>query len=444
MRKLSGIFSKKAHIFIVLILILGFILRTNNLTVWPRLGATFDEYAWTWLGMNLIQTGVPVSWSPHTQYQNAKYITYQKTGFRLVTPYLEHPPVFGLIVGLFALLNGAKDMYHVTIQTIRPLAVITGLLSIIVLYVFTLEVYDKKTALLSSLLYATVPTIVVGSRIVENENFFIPFWLLALFFVSKYLKTNKLRYRNTAAVICGFLSLAKVPWLAAAFSIIIIFMFLKRYYDIFLFLLIVIPMFLLFFVYGFYYNSGLFLNLWGLQLNRYDITFSSIYALFREPYLVDRFYPDGWIYFGWFAFILLTIKNIKKNFFIILPSLSYFLVFVAVIPNEPSHGWYRYPFYPFLIISISLFLKEYFPRNHILSFFFLVFVGTTLFDHTWDAVFGFSYIMFRLILFGWGLVLIPPFIPFKSFFRWSRYLNFFWFAVFIVLNIWSVMLYNEQ
>src|SRR3989344_8727065 len=120
---------KFRFIMLVLILILGFVLRSHNLNTWPRLGATFDEYAWTWLGINLIQNRVPESWSPHPQYEKRKLIVYQKAYFYLVKPYLEHPPLFGLVAGSFALVSGVKDIYHVDLQHIRGLALLLGVLS---------------------------------------------------------------------------------------------------------------------------------------------------------------------------------------------------------------------------------------------------------------------------------------------------------------------------
>ncbi len=428
---------------LVLVFLLGFFLRYNNLYTWPREGATFDEYAWTWQGMNLIQNGVPASWSPHLIYTDAKYITYRKAAFRIVTPYLEHPPLFGLIAGSFALLNGAKDMYHIDLKTIRPLALVLGLASILLVYLLVNELYDPKTALVSSLLYATIPTIVIGSRIVQNENFFIPMWLLALFFVSKYLRTKKIIYRTLCGVICGLLILAKIPWIAAAGSIILIFMYHKKYQDVFKFLMIVVPIALLYIVYGFYYDSHLFINLFGFQLNRYDIGFTSLFALFQKPYLVDRFLTDGWIYFGWFA-ILLLLTDIKKHYVILFAFLSYFVIFLAGIPDESGHGWYRYPFYPFLTIATALFIKEYFSKNPILTFLFLVIVGSTLLQMTWGATLGFSYIVLRLVIVGWGLSLTPLFLPFKSIPKVAKFSNYAWLTIFIVLNIIASMLYNEQ
>ena len=430
-------------VFLFLIVVLGLLLRNHNLYTWPREGATFDEYAWTWLGINLIQKQTPISWSSQPQYKNREHLVYRGAAFFLVKPYLEHPPFFGLVAGSFALLNGARDMYDVDIKTIRPLAIILGLASIILVFLLTKELYDKRTAFFASLLYATVPTVVVGSRIVQNENFFIPMWLLALLFTSKYLKNKNSLYRNTAAVICGLLILSKIPWITAAGSIIIIFLYLKKYKDLFKFVSIVIPIGLLYLVYGLYWDAKVFIDLWGLQLNRYDISFASIYALFQKTWLVDRFFLDGWIYFGWFAFILLLI-DIKKHYFIIFALLSYFVIFLTGIPDEAGHGWYRYPFYPFLIISIALFIKEYFAKNWVLSFLFLVFVGTTLFQNTWVVSFGFSYFIFRLIILGWGLSLIPLFLPFKPFLKFSRVVTYSWLVIFILFNIWSVMLYNEQ
>ena len=81
--------------------------------------------------------------------------------------------------------------------------------------------------------------------------------------------------------------------MAAALSIVIIFLVLKKYKDIVKFLAIVIPIAFLFVVYGFYFDYSLFTSLMSLQLQRYDLTFNSIYALFQKPYLVDRFYTDG-------------------------------------------------------------------------------------------------------------------------------------------------------
>lgn len=437
------IFIKRNLVLILffLALFLGVYLRFDNLNTWPRLGATFDEYAWTWQGMNLIQNGVPSSWSPHPQYENFEQIYYQEAHFRIVTPFLEHPPLFGLVAGSFAMLNGVNDMLKIHISDIRPLALFLGVISIGLVFLLTKELYDKKTALIATGLYATIPTIVVGSRIVQNENFFIPMWLLSLFLISKYIRGKKSIYRNLAAVICALLVLAKIPWIAAAGSIFLIFLFLKRYKDAAIFIIAPVIGLLLFIVYGLFYDADLFINLWGLQIARYDLAFTSVFALFQKPYLVDRFYLDGWIYFGGLAFILL-ILNLKKHFFIFFPLLSYFLIFMAGIPDEPGHGWYRYPFYPFLVISIALFIKEYFNKNYILTFLFLVIVGLSLLELTVSRTLGFSFLIFRGYIVLSALTMLPLFFPKTK--KLSSFISYFLLVIIFILNVWSVLLYNEQ
>ncbi|PIR80246.1 MAG: hypothetical protein COU25_01165 [Candidatus Levybacteria bacterium CG10_big_fil_rev_8_21_14_0_10_35_13] len=439
---MDKIIFKYRFLLLGLILILGLLLRSHNIYTWPRLGATFDEYAWVWLGMSLIQTGIPQSWSPQPQYEDKKQITYQKAHFVLVKPYLEHPPLFGLVAGSFAMINGVDSMFKVNIDKIRGLALLLGVLSIFILYVFAAEVYGYKIGLISSFLYSIIPTTVIGSRLVQNENFFIPLFLLSLFLIVKFVKTKKPWFRNSAAIICGLLILAKIPWIAASLAVVLILFYLRKYKDALIFLAIVIFISSLYIVYGIYFDSKLFFELFSFQLQRYDLTFNSFFALFTSPYLIDRFLIDGWIYFGWLAIFLLAVRNFKTNFMVLIPFIAYFIIFVFAIPNEAGHGWYRYPFYPFLIISIGLFLTEYFNKNYFLTFIFLIFTGLSMLELSWKQSFEFSFIVFRAFLVLFGISLAPFFLPkTKKIAYLSSYLSL---CIILLLSVWSVFKYNEQ
>lgn len=420
---------------------MGVFLRHDRFVTIPRHGATFDEFAWTWLGINLIQKGTPISWSPHPQYKERQEIKYQGAAFLIVSPYLEHPPLFGLVVGSFALVNGVKDMYHVTLAKIRPLSITLGVVSIFIVFIFTREVYGNPIALFSSLLYATIPTIVIGSRIVQNENFLIPFWLLTLYLLAKYIKTEKKWLRNLAAIIAGLLSLAKVPWFIVGVSLFMILSYKGKWSDAFIVGGIVAILFSLYIIYGIYLDRDLFINIMKLQTSRYDINFSGFFSIFTNPLLVDRFYFDGWIFFGWFS-ILALLKDIKKNFLIAIPYIAYLIIFVFAIPNEPGHGWYRYPFYPFLVIAASVVIYDEFKKLSLVSIFFLFSVGLSLLSNTWQNLFGFSYLVYRLFI----LVVTLPII----FILWKNIKNkvpYFlmasWFIFFLILNVVSVLFYIE-
>jgi 4-amino-4-deoxy-L-arabinose transferase-like glycosyltransferase len=445
MRRILSLY--KNHLFILFaIVVIGLSLRAHNLSTWPRLGATFDEYAWTWLGINLIKEKAPSSWSPHMQYKeyDRKYIVYQGAQFWVVKPYLEHPPVFGIIAGGFAVLRGADDMFQINLSLIRPFAVILGALSILLIYLLVREIYDKETAIFASLFYSIIPTIAIGSRLVQNENFFIPLYLLALFLIARFIKTKKKVLRNISALICGLLIVSKIPWIAGGLGIVAILFYNRLYKDGIFIALVVLVFFMGYLVYGYYFSWDLFVNLWKLQLERYDLTFNSFFALFTEPFLADRFMIDGWIYFGWISFFILLTKDLKKNIFVILGLLSYLAVFIFAIPNEEAHGWYRYPFYPFLAISLALFIKEYFNKNLLLTTTFFLFVILSLLELTWKNVFGFSFPVFRIFLFLCAISLLPLFFKNNRLNKVTSIINKFFFMIAIFLSIWAVLGYNEM
>jgi 4-amino-4-deoxy-L-arabinose transferase-like glycosyltransferase len=430
--------KRKYLLLFLVIFILGIYLRCLNYAKIPRHGATFDEFAWTWLGINLIQKGVPISWSSQPQYNNREHLIYQGAAFWIVKPYLEHPPLFGIVAGSFALLNGATDMYHVTLEKIRPLAIILGAFSILLVFMLTAELYGEKTALISSAIYATAPVVVIGSRIVQNENFLIPCWLLSIYLIAKYLKTGKKKFRNIAAIIAGLLSLAKVPWLVVGLSLSMILSYKKKWKDAFLVSGITIVIFSLFILYGIYFDKELFLNLWKLQLARYDISFGGFLSIFTSPLLIDRYYLGGWTLFGWLSIFLLC-RDLKKNYMIIIPFVAYLVTYIFAIPNEPAHGWYRYPFFPFLLISSAIVLWDEMKKVSFISLFFIFFVGLALLSNTWQIDFGFSFVAYRVFILAGVLSIILSLWNIMK----CKSPTILWIVFFILLNIWSVFSYIE-
>ncbi len=440
-----SLFKSKTLIILIPILLIGFVLRFHHYQTAPRFGATMDEFAWTWLGVNLFQEGVPKSWSSHPQYINSErdHLIYKGAAFWIVNPYLEHPPFFGIVAGSFAILNGADNMYDIDVGRIRPLAIILGVISIGVLFLLVKEVYDRETALLTSLIYAVIPTVAIGSRLVQNENFFIPGFLTALLLTVKYIKTNNKFFIIIASLICGLLIISKIPWIAASLAVISILIYFKKYKESLIVFSTVLLFFLGYLAYGYYYDWNLFVSLWKLQLQRYDLTFNSVYAIFKDPFLADRHLIDGWIYFGWISFFLLLLKDFRKNLIPVLGLLAYLGVFIFAIPNEPGHGWYRYPFYPFLAISLAVFIKDYFNKNILLTFMFILFIGLSLLELTWTKMFGFSFIVFRSYLFLSSLSLLPLFFQNKKIKNYIPVLNYLFLIGIFSLSFLAIILYTD-
>jgi len=432
-------------ILLIVILIIGTSLRLHDLNRWPREGATFDEFAWTYLGMSLLNTGIPTSWSPHKAYTNrTQYINPNGASFYLVTPYLEHPPLFGLLAGGYARLTGAKTFDDVTIARIRPFALILGVLAILSVYLLASTVLGKKVGLLSSFIYAVTPSIVAGSRMVQNENFFIPFFLFSLYFAYQYLKKKKTWLLYVSALIGCLLPLAKVPWIAAPIALVALYLYTKKYKEAGIVCILTLLSIGLFFGYGYYFDKDTFLALWRVQLNRYDLTFNSIFTLFTDPLVTDRLFVDGWIYIGFFCMAIFASLDIKKTYPILFGFLAYLLIFATAIPSESGHGWYRYPFYPFLSIATATILSMNFNKNYILSGIGMLLVGLSMLTHAWLPSFGFSFTVMRFFILAIALGMSPVVFHIPWIKKYANGINYILLCGISILSILSSLSYNEQ
>jgi len=441
--------KKIVYLVLGFILLVGFTLRNHDLTVWPREGATFDEFAWTFQGISIFTKGVPTSWSPLSAYKNrVEYKNPQGTRFTLVTPYLEHPPLFGLVAGGFAYLRGIRIFDDVTIDKIRPLALVLGMISIVGVFLLSSQIYGSVIGLLSAGIYAIIPTTVVGSRLVQNENFFIPFFLFALYFTARYImeKHSSWYSKNLlfAACFSALAPLAKVPWMGASLAVVCILLYFKKWKAGLFVIGMVAISFSTYIFYGLMLDKEVFLNLWKFQMARYDMTFASLFVLFRDPLVADRTFVDGWLYMGWAAFICLLADNNKKNMYVAIGLLAYFAVFVFAIPSESLHGWYRYPFYPFLAIALAVFLKRFFNSNYFIMAIFFIITGSALLETTWQRLYGFSYPILRSYLLVVAFGALPGLFPSLSGKKLFRWVNWMILLFIILLTLWSSNLYNEQ
>jgi hypothetical protein len=71
-------------------------------------------------------------------------------------------------------------------------------------------------------------------------------------------------------------------------------------------------------------------------------------------------------------------------------------------------------------------------------------VGTALLETVWKVHFGFSYLIFRLVLISWGLVLIPHYIKNEKLVILGKVVAYMWLIAFIYLSIKATTGYNEM
>src|SRR3989338_8113107 len=155
------------------ITLFGGLLRLKNLATIPFPGQSQDEYSNTWVGLSLIQIGMPVGMSgvSGNLHRERIYINpdriFQQTAagdpMTIAYPWFDHPPLVGMITGSFAYLRGGRLFEDATSGVIRKPAVAFGIATIFL------------TGIVVS------PLVTVTNRMIQAENFFTPLALLALY-----------------------------------------------------------------------------------------------------------------------------------------------------------------------------------------------------------------------------------------------------------------------
>jgi hypothetical protein len=103
-------------------------LRFHEFTQAPVLADNQDPLQFAWAGLTLITKHVPYAWEYFGPYHYQVYVNSSGELLPIVHPWLNHPPLFALLVGGWAYILGARELSDVTVAMIRPVAIVLGLL----------------------------------------------------------------------------------------------------------------------------------------------------------------------------------------------------------------------------------------------------------------------------------------------------------------------------
>ena len=340
----------KKNWLILTIIFLGLFLRAYRYPQFPIAGETADETAWTMLGASIIQTGKPASWSWFESYDD--YIVINGPNYRLVSPVLDHPPLFGLIPGFFHSLKNSWDQVP-SVKLVRLPMILIGTLNVWLLYLVAQKVFkEKKVAQLAAAIYAFAPTFVFSSRLVVAENLLVTWMLLVIYLIKSPLKRRSL-FLILVSVAAIF---TKVSGLVIPLGIILYGWQNKESGLLKTGLSGLLLGELSYLLYGALLNWQLFLEVNLSQAGR-DLGLSTLLnRLFLHPAVVEKIFFDGWLFLGLFAIMALFLVNPKK-YLIIKTYLVLWLAFIAATVGEQTlHGWYDYPLYPLLALATAWFL----------------------------------------------------------------------------------------
>ena len=345
-------FNGKYLIFGILFLFLS-ILKFHNYDRVPD-SVHAEELLYSWSGINLIETGVPMSWST-LDYSKENLMFDGIVGdikgvylpAKLYKPWLDEPPLYSLMSGGVAHLFGDDRNMVIPTSHSRIPSVLASIVTMFLVFWVGYKFYSFKIGILSMCFYGMTPTIVFGSRLSVPENIIALAVIISLLLVKSYLKKPKLIYPFIFGILSLILGLMKPTGFFLAPLCIYFAVKNKRWKDILIIIGFVILGVFLYALYGYGYDWNLFKTIISIQGNRFAGWTGLAYVLNSPSFDITLFF-DGWYIFGlFFALFFSFQKKMSKNTKLLSMFFFYWLVLSVISGSEQDLlPWYRYPFFP--------------------------------------------------------------------------------------------------
>lgn len=443
---------------IILVVIIGFLvallayhLRLQQFYSFPPVGDTEDEVKYAFNGLSLIQKGVPESWSWWDDYGQFETLHIRNSEYRMVKPYFDDPPGFALLQGAYAISKGMDTYEKVEAGALRWPMLKLGALNVFLLFLLVFLVSGFWPALLAGLIYATVPSFVLGSRLPLAENFLVTLTLTSLLLLLWYLKKNSKLILILCSLVAGMAVLVKQTGIFIPIAVVLLLWASKKNKAAITSGIFGLFFLILWYGYGYYYNWNLFIHLQGLFSGR-ELNLPKMIMHFFDTFRISEkmMSTDGWIIWGWISLIIFSLwRTSKEKLSRLIPIIAVgsYLVLFAIMSGHLK-GWYRFPFYPFLAWAMAVGFVELFKQPRFLyTFFWLTIPGfASLIAGTGENFWGQPQVRLYQLLFP--LVLAPFLLnELKENLAWKRFSQVILIAVFVLMiwfNIRTIFFFQDQ
>ena len=375
----------KVGIFLA-VLIFTFILRAHSYERVPTPGH-LDEQLYALAGINLIETGTPVSWSTLEYPKSAEVfsgvISYlggePMASVTLYKPWLDEPPLFSLLVGSAAHIFGADRNGFIPSSYIRfPIVLISTLTSILV-FLIARKVSGFWIGILAMLIYSTEPIMVFASRTAMPETLIAFLYCLMVYLLLGFQKSAKFLYIIPIPILAGLAGLAKPTGYFMLFLALYI-VLTKLYkekpvawgkifkYAIYI-VLGVLPFLAFYIWYGNNFSPEIFKKIISIQGFR-PVGFANLVWFFITPSFDTSIFRSSWYIFCLISAVFFIFRSEEKGQKIISLSFVYWLVIVMLSSGETDLlAWYRFPAFPFMAISGAWGIRYIFKKADFMTSF---------------------------------------------------------------------------
>jgi hypothetical protein len=365
---IASLRSERVTLALGAIILLAAFLRFHDYALVPFHHETADEYQHAWEGWSLLHQGVPAAWSMFPdRYPMSDTVDFRWFGDRyvLVRPYFDHPPLFSLLVGLVTSIGQSAtytipwDFLSGTLPLMRVVPILLSLAGILLLFRLA-RAYgvSERAALLATLVYATLPDIVLLHRLVKAES------LLAILFMGAILAAHRHRLsgRMTDAAVAGILGglsiWTKATGVAVVGVVLVLLLSARRFRGALVALGLAAGFLALYLVYAWSQDFGIFLKVIEAQSTSKWVGLESLQDLLTGK-IVTRYFGRGW-----YLWLLLCagLAAFRKERGLLLPLAVYGTILALTADHRVIYGWYRIPLFPFLCVAAGAALERILSR----------------------------------------------------------------------------------
>jgi len=333
---------------------LALLLRLHGLADAPLFTDNLDEIQFAWAGLNLIQHGDPITWSYYPGYPSYESFTAFGVTVPVVHHWMDHPPLFSLLVGGWVWLLGARDMTSFTAVEVRMIPVVCSTLTVPLVHLLGRRLIGPGAALVGALLLATAPGAVLFGRVTEPEAVQAVLLLVALLLTVRTLDGRAGPWTVAALLVCAVAApLLKVSGIAVPGICAVILAASGRWRLAGALAAGAALGLALFAVYGAIVDWSQFLRTWGVQASN-RIGVMAAYDFIASPAGINRRLRDGWWLLGWIGLgVLAARRGGRRELLLVWPAAAYALTMLVLAGEKEveQYGWYRVIVYPELYLA---------------------------------------------------------------------------------------------
>lgn len=336
----------------VAIFLVGVGLRAWHLGSFPAPNATADEYAWTWSGMTLVGQGRPRAWSWLPGYPTTPLTEWRGHQYRIVSPWLDHPPLYPIYVGAFMRAAGVRDPFAVELGTARLSTLLLYAAAFWLFWLVARRVADAPTALLALALWAVAPPAVWNGRLVMAEQLVLPEALFGLWALFAYVDTRRRGWLVAVGVAAALLPLTKAAALGFVLTLFTVAVVRRERALVAAVCAGAAVGLALWAGYGAHYGWALFRAILDAQARRFR-NFGGFDALVFNPRVVTKPFMYLPFLLGFYALIadLRDGRHVELGWL----AVTYAAAIAFFLPWN-DNGWYLIPLYPALAFGVASFV----------------------------------------------------------------------------------------